>query len=588
MNFSPFDAGDDSSEHTDASHAGISGAGLSGLDALEARLAEDLSRLELPAKQWVLQKHVDGQDVLDVAVIGGGMAGLAASTAIRNMGMRVRIFDRSPEGFEGPWATTARMETLRSPKQLTGPALGLASLTFRAWFEAQFGSDAWQTLDKIARLQWMAYLRWYRRVMKVDIRNDQQVEKIVPRDDGLIALTIRELHRTPNKQTAMATWGVDDAAGNATNAAANDAANNIHTAAENASYVVLTRRVVLATGRDGLGGPSVPSFVETLPRKLWAHSSDPFDYSRLTGKRVAVIGAGASTMDSAATALESGARSVDVLIRRDDFPRVNKSKGAGNPGLTHGHQHLPDAWRWRIRHYINTVRVPPPRGSTLRVGRHDNAYFNFGCPIISVRAQAAQNGDVVLIDTPKGMFTADFLIVATGFKVDWSARSEFAAFAPHIRLWQDRFTPAAGDEDEELAGSPDLGAAFEFKEREPGSCPALARIHCFCSPAMLTHGPVSGDIPAISAGALRLAQGIASSLYGEDVAEHYENIKRYDDPELLGDEWRPADASPNMTPNLAVGVPSVMPVVLDAAPSAAPNPATAEIDADVANKERQS
>ena len=528
MNFSTSDAGDSAPERADsaddagASRAGDSVAALSGLAALEVRLAEDLSRLELPAREWVIPMQHDGQEVLDVAVIGGGMAGLAASTAIRNLGMRVRVFDRSPEGYEGPWATTARMETLRSPKQLTGPALGLSSLTFRAWFEAQFGSVAWQAVDKIPRLQWMDYLRWYRRVMKVDIRNDQQIEKIVPREDGLIALTIRTL-------------------------------NDNSASAESAFYVVLTRRVVLATGRDGLGGPSVPSFVDGLPRNLWAHSSDPFDYGTLAGKRVAVIGAGASTMDSAATALEAGAASVDVLIRRDDFPRVNKSKGAGNAGLTHGHLHLPDAWRWRIRHYINSVRVPPPRGSTLRVARHDNAFFNFGCPITSVRSAVGPSGDIVLIDTPKGVFTVDFLIVATGFKVDWSARSEFAAFAPFIRLWQDRFTPTVGDEDEELSGSPDLGAAFEFKEREPGSCPALARIHCFCSPAMLTHGPVSGDIPAISAGALRLAQGLAASLYSEDIDDHFENIKRYDDPELLGDEWQPADRSPNMMPAHSTG-----------------------------------
>ena len=45
--------------------------------------------------------------------------------------------------------TYARMETLRSPKQLTGPAYGMASLTFRAWFTAQFGEDAWEALDKI-------------------------------------------------------------------------------------------------------------------------------------------------------------------------------------------------------------------------------------------------------------------------------------------------------------------------------------------------------------------------------------------------------------------------------------------------------
>ncbi|WP_459655722.1 SidA/IucD/PvdA family monooxygenase, partial [Achromobacter xylosoxidans] len=65
---------------------------------------------------------------------------------------------------------------------------------------------------------------------------------------------------------------------------------------------VLARRVVLATGRDGLGGAYVPDFARKLPRDRWAHSSDVLDYATLAGKRVGVVGAGASAMDSAATA----------------------------------------------------------------------------------------------------------------------------------------------------------------------------------------------------------------------------------------------------------------------------------------------
>lgn len=480
-----------------------------GLPALEARLAEDLSRLELPAKHWVVPYEHDGQTVLDVAIIGGGMAGLAAATSIHHLGMRATIFDRAPEGFEGPWATTARMETLRSPKQLIGPALGLPSLTFRAWYEAQFGLAAWAALDKIPRLQWMDYLRWYRRVMAVDIRNQHTVEAIVPRDDGLVALTIR----APSA-------GQADAMGAAS-----------HTT------IVYARHIVLATGRDGLGGPSLPPFVAALPRDKWAHSSDEMNYETLRGQRVAVVGAGASTMDSAATALEAGAASVDILIRRGDFQRINKSKGAGNPGLTNGHRTLPDDWKWKIRHYINATRPPPPRGSTMRVSRHPNAFFNFNCPIRSV---VHRRDGTLLIDTAQGHFVVDFLIVATGFKVDWASRPEFAAFAPHIKMWRDRFEPADGDADPELATAPDLGDGFEFLEKTPGACPGLSRIHCFCSPAMLSHGAISGDIPAISAGAQRLSRALAATLYGEDIPAYYAAMQAYDDPELLGDEWVPA------------------------------------------------
>ena len=468
-----------------------------GLAALEQRLAQDLEWLGWPARDWMPPCLHAGKAVLDVAIIGGGQAGLAAAVGLAQLGVRAVVFDRASAGFEGPWATTARMETLRSPKELTGPAMGLPALTFRAWFEAQFGLAAWTAMDKIPRLQWMDYLRWYRRVMAVDVRNDTQVVAIHPRGDALVDLDLQ----TP------------------------DGARS-----------VLARRVVLATGRDGLGGPTVPAFVRGLPRSTWAPSSDEMDYDSLAGLRVGVIGAGSSSMDSAATALEAGARSVDLLIRRDDLPRVNKGKGAGVPGLTQGHYDLPDEFKWRVRHYINVANVPPPRGSTQRVSSHPNVRFNFGCPIRGVELV----GDALAISTPKGTFEVDFLIVATGFRIDWFSRPEFAAIAPHIRAWKDRFVPAPGSEDEELADSPDLGPAFELQEKTTGACPGLDRIHCFCYPAALSHGTVSGDIPAISDGARRLAGGLASLFYREDFAQHFANLEAYDEPELLGDEWVPA------------------------------------------------
>jgi cation diffusion facilitator CzcD-associated flavoprotein CzcO len=152
----------------------------------------------------------------------------------------------------------------------------------------------------------------------------------------------------------------------------------------------------------------------------------------------------------------------------------------------------------------------------------------------------AQQGEAMRVSTPKGDFEFDFLIVSTGFKVDWEHRPEFAGIAPFVRTWKDRFTPAPGDEDQELADSPDLGPVFEFQERVPGDCPGLSRIHCFCYPAALSHGTVSGDIPAISEGARRLAGGIASLFYREDFDHHYAYLEAYAEPELFGDEWTPA------------------------------------------------
>jgi cation diffusion facilitator CzcD-associated flavoprotein CzcO len=469
-----------------------------GLPALEARLRQDLQWLNLPARRWV--PTTTDAELLDVAVIGGGMAGLALAASLKHMGIQARIFDRSPLGFEGPWATTARMQTLRSPKELTGPALGLPALTFRAWFESQFGLDAWDALDKIPRLQWADYLRWYRQVLALDVRNDQQVIALRPQA-GRVQLDLIDL-----------------------------AAGDRH-------HQVQARHVVLATGRDGLGGSWVPEWAHGLPREAWMHSSDAWEGAALRGLRIGVIGGGASAMDAAATALEGGAARVDLLIRRPDLPRVNKGKGASSPGMAHGFWTLPDVWKWRLRHYLNLQQTPPPHGSTLRVSKHANAFFHLG----AAASGAAPRADGSLrVETSKGPLAVDRLIFCTGFRSDWSRRPEFAPFASSVRLWHDRFTPPAGEEDAELDGSPDLGPLFEFQERVPGCCPGLDHVHCFCYPATLSHGAATGDIPQISDGAQRLARGLAGKLLAEDIETHFAAMDRYDEPELIGDEWTPA------------------------------------------------
>ena len=465
-----------------------------GLAALEERLRDDFVTLGWPAKAWIPPSTRRDLPVHDVIVIGAGQAGLALHVALGQVGIKPVLLDKSPLDFEGLWATTARMETLRSPKELTGPAMGIPSLSFRAWFIAQFGIAAWTELDKIPRLQWMDYLRWYRRVTGADVRNGHEVVAVRPQTDGVVEVDVKA-------NGVIATWQA--------------------------------RRLVLATGRDGLGGATIPSFMQAVDKKFWAHSSDEMDYATLAGKHVGVVGA--SAMDSAATALENGAASVDMLIRRKQLPQINKSKGSGVPGLTHGQYLLPDEWKWRIRHYINAQQVPPPHGSTLRVSRHDNAFFNLGCAVQS----ATVVGDKLHVQTTAGRFMLDFLIISTGFAIDWSLRPEFADIAPHVKLWSSRFTPAAGNEDAELSASPDLGPLFEFQ----GDLPGIDHIHCFCYPAALSHGTVSGDIPAISDGARKLAQGLASLFYLGDIEQHFAKLQAYAEPELDGTEWTAADSA---------------------------------------------
>lgn len=482
----------------------MTGEGPIGLPALEARLRQDLAWLEFPAKPWVPARFVDGRRVRDVVIVGGGMAGLVASGTLLRVGVDNHVvFDKAPAGREGPWITFARMETLRSPKTLTGPAMGLPALTFRAYYEARFGRDAWEALGKAPRDLWMQYLVWYRRVLDLPVQNQTVVADVRPGPGDLLTITIEQ---------------------------------------DGKAAIEYARHLVLATGRDGLGGPFVPEIANAVDRRLWAHSADDIDFGALAGRRVAVVGAGASSMDNAATALEAGAACVDLFIRRTDIPRVNKMTGIGSQGVIHGFAGLPDAWKWRFLDYATRAQTPPPSDSTRRVSRHPHARFHLASPILSLK----QAGDHLVIETPKGRYEADFMIFGTGFRVDLASRPELARFAPYIRLWSDDAIPEGASPNPDLAASPYLGEAFEFLENVPGACSALSKLHCFNFPASLSHGKLTGDIPAITEGADRLVRGIARSLFVADREVHFTALQAYDTPELLGDEWTDADAKPGL------------------------------------------
>ena len=170
----------------------------------------------------------------------------------------------------------------------------------------------------------------------------------------------------------------------------------------------------------------------------------------------------------------------------------------------------------------------------MRVSQHDNAAFYLGCAINSADTEE----DHIVLATSIGNRHYDFIICATGFSNDFNGRDEFAEIAPFIRTWGDgRYQPSMGQPRIAMIDAPDLGDGFEFREKIPMSCPQLSRIHCFNDAAMLTHGKLSGDIPAVSAGADRLVRHITSVLFAADVDEHFERLQAYDIPELSGDEW---------------------------------------------------
>lgn len=470
---------------------------------LAEQVQQDLSRLNFPAENWV-PPHLgpDGKRMIDVLIIGAGMCGQTVAFALMQLGVRnIRVIDRAEPGREGPWGTFARMNILRSPKHLTGPDLGIPSLTYRAWHEAKFGTDHWSKLHKIDRQEWLNYLNWVRARVGVPVENNTSLVHLIPSEERLHA----ELHR----QVDPAGYGA-------------------------AIEKIYARKVVLALGREGSGGlrwPQLPSFDARSRAKHGRvfHSADSIDFEQWRGKHIAVLGAGASAFDNAACALESGARKVDLFVRRPILPQVNKSKWTSFPGFMQGFQNLSDEQRWRFYSHIFNEQVPPPWESIVRCDRHPSFSIQLNSPWLDLNDTA----DTVFVTTMQGEQKYDAAILATGFDVDMLARNELSGISEHVLLWSDRISEEDRLEHPEAARFPYLGDDFELLTRTPEAPAAIGQIHLFNHGSTISHGALAGDIPGLATGARRVAEAIARNLFTADAEEHYQRLLAHDEPELL-------------------------------------------------------
>lgn len=465
------------------------------LSLLDEQARHDLARLNYPAPNWVPPlQGPDGKPLLDVLVVGAGMCGQTAAFALLKEGVRnLRIIDQAAYGHEGPWGTFARMETLRSPKHLTSPDLGVPSLTFRAWYEAQYGEAGWEALYKIPTRQWLAYLLWVRKITAVPVENQTTLAALEPVGEWLRAA----LGTAQGKE------------------------------------VIYARKVVLALGRDGSGAPRWPRFASFDPASTAArtrvfHSAVDIDFAALKGKRVGVLGAGSSAFDNAGTALEAGAAEVRMFARRATLPQVNKSKWASFPGFFHGFIALDDATRWKFLTHIFDEQVPPPFESVLRCDKHAAFTLHLGEGWRDL-APAAQS---VRVTTAQGAYEFDAVIIATGFDVDMMARAEVTAFREQVQVWRDKVSDDEAQRHPEEARFPYLGPGFEFIERTPGASPAARNVHVFNWGCAMSHGQLAGDIPGLGTGATRLGQAVARDLFLMDQQRLYNMLLQHAEPEL--------------------------------------------------------
>lgn len=497
------------------------------MDALNHEVAVALTTLNYPGQPWpaslarASQQALETSKVIDVLIVGAGMCGQTVAFALRREGIdRLRVIDQASSGLEGPWATYARMNTLRSPKHLTGPDLGIPSLSFRAWFSALHGDEAWVSLYKINRLDWNRYLHWVRDRIGINVENDIEFKAVTPsaeHPESILDVIIE--HRADGRKE-----------------------------------LIRCRHLVLALGRDGSGSLRWPQFktwqVNDPARRqsVW-HAADPIDFKLMRNQRIAVLGAGASAFDNAACALEAGAASVELHVRRPQLPQINKSKGSSYPGFQRGFFRLPDAERWWLMNYIFDEQVPPPHESIHRCERHEQfrICLNHAWEDLRINRVQRQGGDKhqtgdrhqeVQVLSNQGSHVFDQVVLATGFDVDLMVRPDHENFAHAVQRWRDHLDPLAVSEFPESARFPYLGAGFEFLPHpEAKGYDWVRRIHAFNWGCAISHGPLAGDIPGLRVGVERLCQAIVSRLFNDDFESHKAALMNFDDRELESTRW---------------------------------------------------
>ncbi|OAN59290.1 FAD/NAD(P)-binding protein [Sphingobium sp. TCM1] len=469
-----------------------------GLPALEADLARQLSLIGFGGPDWTRPRTHSQDHVHDVVIVGGGQSGLAAAFGLlRERVSNILVIDESPEGLEGPWDSYARMITLRTPKTLNPIDFGIPALTYRAWWEAQHGAAGWDAIDKIARGDWMAYLRWYRRVLALPVRNETRLTLVEPLGAGLHRLHL------------------------------------------DGQSPLLARKVILATGIQGGGEWHTPAMIrDALPRHLYAHTSEPIDYAALKGRRIGILGGGASAFDNAHAALSLGVAEAHVFIRRKTLPRINPIRFMERVGFTGRYPALDDATKYRVMASFLGHNQPPTNDTFERAAAWPGFALHMGAPWLKVEQR---NGQVCVL-TPQGETLFDFVVLSTGLISDPGLRPELRLVADRIARWADRFTPPAGEVNALIDAHPYLGAGFELLPRDNGGGAALHGLFAFNYSALISLGLSASALSGLQTALPRLVRGVTDQLFLDDGEALVADLIAYDEAEFVG-QWPRQEAA---------------------------------------------
>ena len=198
----------------------------------------------------------------DLAILGSGPYGMAAAAALRDSGMSVSVFGR-PMSF---WEEMPVGMLLRSPYVASSIGEPTGPLSLDAFAESMGAA----ILSPVPLERFVEYGHWFQHWAVPDL--DPRHVSCVEWRDGVFRLILED--------------GSD----------------------------MVARRLVVAAGIGCF--PRVPPVFHGLPAEQVSHTADHRDLSVFKGRRVLVIGAGQSALESAALLAESSAE-VQIAARAE-------------------------------------------------------------------------------------------------------------------------------------------------------------------------------------------------------------------------------------------------------------------------------
>ena len=387
--------------------------------------------------------------MIDAAVLGAGPHGLSASAFLREAGLDMRTFGE-PMSFwrrHMPLGMLLRSSKRSSDLPAPGRAGGIAA------FERETGETV---PEPIPLASFLDYADWYRGRFVPEV-DERLVSRVEPRPAGGFALSLA---------------GGDE---------------------------IEARRVVVAAGVAPFANR--PPGLAGFPGELVSHSLDHADLGVFRGRRVLVLGAGQSALESAALLHEEGAE-VELVARGPSLAWIGAPRGSPSPlrRVLHAVSQAPTEVGPRGPNWVAAApdvfrRLPPSVQETVRVEclRPMGAYWlrgRFdGVTVTAGRrgAGAAVAGDELEIRLDDGTVRrVDHLLLATGYRVD-------VAGYPFL--------------------SPELLARLELRNGHPvlgdGLESSVPGLHFVGAPAGLSYGPVMRFVTGAWFSSAALARALA-------------------------------------------------------------------------------